>query len=204
MSTQLYLVRHGETEWNKQLRYQGHADINITDVGREQAKLLAKRLMKEDFDHFYASDLSRAFETAEIIAKPHQKEVIKLPELRETNFGLWEGLGYSQIQQQFPQILENWISDPVSTRLPEGESLGDVVSRVSAGINKLMEQHKDQRILIVGHGGINRVVLALALGMDVSQYWRIRQDNTALNIIDYYDGKEIVTLLNDTNHLKRT
>ena len=203
MGTRLYLIRHGETEWNKQLRYQGHADIKLTEEGRDQAKHLAKRLMQEDFDHFYASDLSRAFETAEIIAKPHQKKVTKLPELRETNFGLWEGLGYSQIQQQFPQILENWNSDPFNTRLPEGESLGDVVSRVSFGINKLMEQHKDQKILMVAHGGINRVVLALALAMDVSQYWRIRQDNTALNIIDYYDGKEIVMLLNDTNHLKK-
>lgn len=203
VATRLYLVRHGETLWNKEFRYQGHSDVALTEEGREQARLLAKKLIKEEFQAFYASDLSRARETAEIIAKPHKLEVQVLPELRETKFGAWEGLTYPQLQEQYAEVLNKWIADPLNTTLPEGESLRDLINRVSDGIQKLIHKHKGEKILVAAHGGVNRVILALALAMDVAEYWRIRQDNTALNIIDYYDGKEIVALMNDVGHLKR-
>lgn len=203
MHTRLYLVRHGETIWNKEMRYQGHSDVSLTEEGREQARLLAKKLVQEDIEAFYASDLSRAFETAQILAKPHKKEIFTSSEFRETKFGDWEGLKYTEIQKQYPVDWSNWTQDPYNMRIPGGESLADVVFRVSEGIGRLIQHHKDQNILLVAHGGVNRVILALALNMDVSHYWRIRQDNTALNIIDYYDDKAIVATFNDINHLKK-
>lgn len=200
--TRLYLIRHGETIWNSEMRYQGHSDIPLSEAGREQARRLAARLAGEKIDHFYASDLSRAFETAEIIAAPHGKAVEKMELLRETMFGAWEGLKFTEIQERFPDIWAKWRDDPRSTMLPEGESLDDVAERVMRGIRKIVERHQDEAVAVVGHGGTIRLILSNVLDMDIRYIWRIRQDNTALNIIDYYGERAIISLVNDISHLE--
>ncbi|MDA8234804.1 MAG: alpha-ribazole phosphatase [Clostridia bacterium] len=199
--TRLFLVRHGETAWNSEMRYQGHSDIPLSEKGLAQARALSKKLAAEDFDAFYASDLSRARETAEIIAQPHGKAVITKPALRETKFGAWEGLKHCEIQERFPEVLEKWVADPYSIKIPDGESLQEVSDRVMAGLEEILKNHPDERVVIAAHGGTIRVILASILGMELNQYWRLRQDNTALNIVDYYGEKAIVALVNDISHL---
>ncbi|MFZ3171430.1 MAG: alpha-ribazole phosphatase [Carboxydocellales bacterium] len=199
--TRILLIRHGETIWNNEMRYQGHSDIPLSDEGREQAKKLSARLAGEEIDHFYASDLSRAYETAEIIAAPHHKTVQKMELLRETMFGAWEGLKFTEIQERFPEVWAKWRDDPRSTVLPEGESLDSVYERVNSAINQIRERHPKETVVVVGHGGIIRLILYAALDLDIKYIWRIRQDNTALNIIDYYGERAILSLVNDISHL---
>ncbi|MHB8171001.1 MAG: alpha-ribazole phosphatase [Thermincolia bacterium] len=201
MMTKIFLVRHGETDWNNQMRYQGHSDIPLSEKGLAQARALSTKLAGEEIHAFYASDLSRARETAEIVARPHGKTVITKPALRETKFGAWEGLKYTEIKEKFPEVVEKWAMDPVATRIPDGESLQDVADRVMAGLEEILKNHPDERVVVAAHGGTIRVILASLLGMDLKQYWRLRQDNTALNIVDFYEEKAIISLVNDTSHL---
>lgn len=202
MVTKLLLVRHGETIWNHEQRYQGHMDIPLSAKGREQAQKLGKRLSREKIDAFYASDLSRAFETAEIIAAPHQKEVAQSPGLRETNFGSWEGLKFKEIREQYGEVMTQWLENPLGIRLPNGESLGDVRERSQKALQEIIDCHPDQTVLVVAHGGTIKVTLAEVIGFDIKGYWRIKQDNLALNIIEYYGDKAIVCLVNDIYHLQ--
>ncbi len=201
--TRLFLVRHGETEWNKSLRYQGHRDIPLSDKGRAQARKIAIRLSEEKIDAAYASDLSRAMQTAQIICSLHNGlEVRGLPEIRETNFGHWEGLTYREIDQQFHEVMKGWRTNPRDTRIPGGESLGEVADRCWAGLNRIIEENPDRNVLVVAHGGIIRVIVATVLGMSLNDYWKIKQDNVSLNIIEFYNrDRAILCLLNDISHL---
>ncbi len=201
--TRLFLVRHGETEWNKSLRYQGYQDIPLSEEGRIQAQRTASRLSAEKLDAAYASDLSRAMETAKIISARHGLEVNPVPELKETNFGRWEGLTYPEINEQFPEVLKLWRTNPRDTKIPGGESLSEVADRCWAGLDKIIKQNPNQNVLLVAHGGIIRIIVAIILGMDLNDYWKIKQDNGSLNIIEFYKrSRAILCLLNDINHIK--
>lgn len=198
------LVRHGETIWNNQLRYQGHTDIPLSEIGRQQAERLALRLKNWPITAFYASDLSRAQETAQIIAKYHQKSVVLCNGFRETKFGAWEGLTYKEIAAQFPDVWNAWQRDPVNVVIPQGESVSQVADRAWKALQQILCQHRDDdMILIASHGGTIRLILARALQMNLNLFWNIRQDNTALNIIDAYNDRYIISLVNDTSHLEQ-
>ncbi len=200
--TRLFLVRHGETEWNKSLRYQGHMDIPLSEVGLAQAEKLALRLSKEKLDAVYSSDLSRAMETAKAAARFHDLPVEVIPELRETNFGRWEGLTYKEIQQQYPEIADGWRKNPRDIKAPDGESLSEVAKRCFIGLDKILDNNPDRNVLLVAHGGIIRIIVAKVLGIDINEYWRIKQTNVALNIIEFHGkDKAILCLLNDTCHV---
>lgn len=201
--TRIYLVRHGETLWNKDLRYQGHRDIPLSEVGLAQAEKISARLAAEKLDVIYASDLSRAMETARIIARPHNLPIKTEPRLKETNFGLWEGLTYKELNEQFPEDMNGWRTNPRDTKIPGGESLAEVMLRCKEGMDALIKENLNRTILLVAHGGIIRMIIAEILGMDINSYWKIKQDNVALNIIEYYgEDRAILCLLNDINHLQ--
>jgi len=203
MACRLYIVRHGETLWNNTLRYQGHADIPLNEKGVEQAHSLGRRLQKEGFDAFYASDLRRAYHTASIIASYQGGRVQARSALREINFGSWEGLTREEIRLRFAQVAEKWWRAPLTTRLPDGETLQEVVDRAIAEIRRIVDDHPDGKVLVVSHGGTIRACIGYLLGLDLNNYWRLRQDNAALNIIDYQEEKgAILVLFNDTSHLE--
>lgn len=200
--TRLILIRHGETEWNKSLRFQGHRDIPLSDTGREQARKIAHRLSCEKIDAAYASDLSRALETAQAIAEHHKLEVNVVPELKEINFGYWEGLTHKEIDSKYPEAMAQWLSNPQDTKIPGGESMNDVAERCRVGISGILADNPNKDVLVAAHGGVLRIVVAQALGLKLNDYWKFRLDNVSLNIIDYYEnGRAIVNVLNDTSHL---
>lgn len=202
--TRIFLVRHGETEWNKSMRYQGHRDIHLSDEGRRQAEKIAARLSKENIDAAYSSDLSRALETAKTISKFHNLTVNIVTELKETNFGRWEGLTYKEIDEQFHEVMDGWRTNPLETKIPGGESLGDVAKRCRTGMEKIINENPGKNVLVVAHGGIIRIIAATALGMTLNDYWKIKQDNVSLNIIEFYgQDRAIVCALNDISHLNR-
>ncbi|MDD4335421.1 MAG: histidine phosphatase family protein [Desulfotomaculaceae bacterium] len=197
------MIRHGETVWNVASKLQGHANVTLSDNGRRQAELLGRRLAGLKFDGFYASDLARAYETARIISQYHNSQDIKtLPELREMNFGRWEGFSINEIQEMYPEEIKQWWETPLRTRLPGGESLGDVVKRTVTVVKTIVESRSGGNVLLVTHGGVIRSIVGTVLGMDLTEHWRLRQDNACLNIIDFLEWvKGILMLFNDLSHL---
>jgi alpha-ribazole phosphatase len=186
--TRLLLVRHGETIWNHTSRYQGHTDIELSETGREQARSLAKRLKTEKVKAVYSSDLKRAFETASILASPHNLPVKATKELREINFGDWEGLTYQEIMEEYRELASEWYQHPGKIRIPGGETFTDVKERAYNTILELARQNDPGTIIVVAHGGTIRAIICGLLDIDLNHAFQIRQDNTALNIIEYNQG----------------
>lgn len=207
MSTRLILVRHGETDWNLEGRYQGQADVPLNERGREQAKLLAERLRGERIEAIYASDLSRAYETAKIIAGAIGQEVKTLESLREVDTGVWTGLTFQEVESGYPEHLKEWRADPLGVKRLEGESYLALFERTRAAIKEITEAHPHQTVLIVGHGGnIKCIVLdALGVGADrgIEIASRFAADNASLHILRYDRDGVLIRTLNDRCHLDR-
>lgn len=201
--SKIYIVRHGETEWNKENRSQGCSnDIPLSKTGKAQADLVAKRLADERIDMFFSSTLKRAFETANIIAENHGKNVEKCSDFMEFRMGCWEGLTYKDIVNKYPEVFNVWSTSPHLAQIPDAETLVELRER---SVNKLMEiirNNEDKNILVVSHGITTKVIICALMGIDISNLHKIRQDNTAINIFEYKDGSFQTLLLNDTCHLK--
>ena len=153
--TELLLVRHGETDWNSQGRFQGHADPPLNEAGRRQARELALELEQVDFDVVYTSDLQRALETAEIIVAGRGVPLTVDPGLREIDVGSWSGLTRAEIEERFPGASEH-----------DGESREAHLERVLSTVERIAEAHPRERVLIVSHGGSLRTLRRHALKLD--------------------------------------
>ncbi|MCK8825511.1 alpha-ribazole phosphatase [Fuchsiella alkaliacetigena] len=202
MSTEIVLVRHGETLWNRESKFQGVSDIELSAKGIEQAQKLAQRLVSQKLDKAYASNLQRAYRTAEIvIAEQEIDSIEKVPALREASFGEWEGLTFDEINEQYDSRLDAWLKDPVEVETPGGESFEDLQQRATEALTEIRSKHEEETVLVAAHGGTIRALLVHLLEMPLSNFWRLQQDNTAVNVVKFYDGDPIVTLLNCTRHL---
>lgn len=200
--TKVIFVRHGETLWNQSKRYQGHSDIPLNETGIEQAKKVAKRLAGEKIHGIYSSDLLRAVQTGKIIGEEHDVEPVMVKEFREVNFGMWEGLSYEAIMAEWPEVLSAIYERPGSVQIPGGESFYDVQERTIRGLTKCLLSHQDETIIVVSHGGTMRVLLCDALGLPIENMWSLQQDSTAINIIEYFGTTKVVSLVNDTCHVR--
>ncbi len=149
--TTILLVRHGETNWNVERRVQGHSDTPLNDNGRAQARALVAELEGEPIDAVYSSDLLRAHETARIVAQARGLDVTAIRDLRERNFGTWEGLTDAEIFARFPEAAnESW---------GDGETKPEMARRVFDALQRIAETHPSGRVLVVSHGGPLRAVL---------------------------------------------
>jgi len=200
--TRLLLIRHGETTWNAEGRYQGQTDVPLNETGRRQAQALAQRLASEEIDAVYASDLRRALETAKIIAAPHSLPVQEDSRLRELCFGVWEGLSYAEIEEQAPDTLAAWRDAPLDNTPPGGETLTQFSERVQAFLDDVKGNHPEQTVLVAAHGGTLRAVLCSALGLSPASYWQFRVSNGSLSDVSLYEEGAILNVLNDTAHLE--
>lgn len=150
-TTQIVLVRHGQTEWNRIRRVQGHTDVPLNDQGRLQARTLAVELDGEQVDAVYSSDLGRARETAEILAATRGGNVVALPALREKNFGTWEGLTDTEVRERFP--------DAEGTGWGDGETTSEMAERTVAAVEEIAAAHPGGLVVVVTHGGPMRALL---------------------------------------------
>lgn len=198
----LYIVRHGETVWNTLKKTQGMLDSALTQKGIKQANKLANRLLDEEIDYIYASDLSRAYDTAKIIAKKLNLEVKTDKNLREMNYGDWQGLTKEELEKKYPEKLTIWRSKPHTITIDGAESLIQVQERTLEVVNRLKKIHKNKNVLLVSHGSSIKSLILGILGVDLSHYRKLAQDNTAINIIEFRDYTPVITLLNDINHLR--
>jgi probable phosphoglycerate mutase len=165
--TTILLARHGETDWNRENRFQGHADPPLNETGRAQAAQLAAVLAAEPLAAVYSSPLRRAFETAQILAAPHGLEPVPVDALREVDVGSWEGLTRAEIEERFPEQFARWRGYEAGWE--DGESYEEMSRRVIAGLLELATAHEGERILAVSHGGPVRAAYALADGITHSE-----------------------------------
>jgi broad specificity phosphatase PhoE len=192
---QIYLIRHGETDWNRRGLYQGTTDVPLNALGRRQADALAKALAPVRFDAAYTSPLRRARETAGAVLAGRSVPLHVLPELRELSYGLWQGRA-SQPRGRGNAGLEwRWRHDPWTVRFPGGETLDEVRLRAGPVLEGIVAAHPAETVLVSGHGHLNRVLLIHLLGWPRERFWEIRQGNTACYRIDarQEDGRTVAT-----------
>lgn len=195
--TRIYLIRHGQVAGYDTPSYNGHADVPLTDYGISQYHQLQERLADAGITACYSSDLSRCAIGAGIICAPLGIKPVLQPELRELNIGIWEGMTWSAITASYPQEWQSRLDDIVNYRVPEGENLLDLAARAIPALHEIVRSHRGENVLVVGHGGMNRVLLLDAIGAPLAALFNIEQKYACVNIVDYYaDGKTVVTLLN--------
>jgi alpha-ribazole phosphatase len=194
--TRLYLVRHGQVADGHTQRYHGNNDIGLSPAGMRQLENLAARLKSALLAAVYASDLSRSRQGAEILGRERRLAVQTVPEFREINFGVWEGLTFAEIAERFPEELEGRFSDLAGYRIPGGESLTDLSDRVLPKLKEILARHDGQALALVAHAGVNRVILCDALNLPLAHLFRLDQNYGCLNIIDYLPDFTVVRLLN--------
>jgi alpha-ribazole phosphatase len=197
----LLLVRHGETDSNSTLRYWGRTDVGLGPVGLRQAEQLRDRLAFEKIDCIYSSVMRRAVATAQIVAGFHNLPINSCPELREIDFGKIEGLNFSEVQTQFPEIAQRWIYNDTDLVYPEGEGLSQLEKRIAEFRTRLLNHTQEQTILVVAHSGVLRSLICQILELEMKSRWNIRIDLASLSILDTYPTTAILSLLNDTSHL---
>jgi len=195
--TRIHLIRHGQVVGHDQKRYNGQTDVALTDLGVEQYHRLKKRLADTPISACYTSDLTRCVTGANIICGQFAIDPVRRSELRELNIGIWEGLTWQEIKTNWPDEWQARLADLVHFRVTRGENLIEVEARVMPVIDQIVERHKGQELLVVGHGGVNRIVLLNAIGAPLAGMFNIEQTYGCYNIIDYYaDGRATVKLLN--------
>ncbi|UCD57393.1 MAG: histidine phosphatase family protein [Candidatus Hydrogenedentota bacterium] len=200
----LYLVRHGETDWNIEQRCQGFSDSELNATGRRQAEAIARYLSNTKIEAIYSSTLSRAYETARIIAKYHDAAVQRTDALRELNQGEFEGLALTELVANHADFLERWFREPADLKVPGGESLREMQTRAWSALEKVAEKHSDGNVVVVGHNLCNIALLCRIMKLDLGDFRRICQDVGAINIVEF-GGRwphPVVVRLNDTCHLK--
>lgn len=202
--TRLYLVRHGETEWNKASKVQGRTDTELSEEGIRQAHKLAKRLAGENIDHVYSSSLKRALKTAEIATGHRKCGIIKSEKYHEICLGPWEGLTINEIKEKYSEHFRTYREDPANFKLPGAETFMELSERTYSAIIEIVSRHKGSNILVVSHGTAIKAAIIKILGIDISNYTKFRIDNASISIIDFPEDnpeKPVILCLNDTRHL---
>lgn len=201
--TRIYLIRHGETEWNKGGRYQGWTDIALSSEGLRQAELLAKRFSYMPLDALYVSPLRRALETAEPIAREKGLTPIVDEHFKEINFGEWEGHTVAELTAKYGKPYTDFFQDPFRHSMPGEGSFQKVAERSVAGFYEIEKKHRGQRVAIVSHGGLLRVLLVSLLELDLNMYRKMWLTNTSITMVDIApDGNRLLMTLNDKAHLE--
>jgi len=192
----LHLIRHGEVEGVAEGQLIGRTDRPLSARGISQAHQLAEALTLARLAAVYSSDLQRARVTAEIIGKQRELTVRESSAWREVNMGDWEGLTVAALYEETPELIEKVFSDPASFQYPGGESFADFTVRVQAALDQLHVTHESGDVVLVAHGGICRAIIGSVLGMPMGNWLRLAQHHGCLNIIEWYRGNPIVSLMN--------
>lgn len=199
----LYLVRHGETESNKQKRYQGWMESPLSEQGLKQAEKAGLYLGGKNIDGVFCSDLQRAIHTARVIGSFCGLQPEVTPMLREIHFGRWEGLTYEEIEAQWGEEIRHWFDDPFSRSAPEGETIEEVSERMLAFLKKLEENCPNcQEVVVVSHGGSIRALLQHVLNLDRESFWDLKINNASISLVRRENGNYRVVYYNRVDHLQ--
>src|SRR4051812_17162888 len=179
-TTTVWLMRHGEADGMKG-RCCGCYDAPLSVEGIEQAKGAAEQLAPESISRMYSSNLERAFHTAQIVAEPHGLQVERIDGLAEMNFGDLEGMTYEEAEERFPDVYQSWMTRPIETQFPNGESFHQMRARVLHAFDSIVQRHRNESIGIVAHAGVNRIVLCRALSIPEAEMFQLAQPHCAVN-----------------------
>jgi broad specificity phosphatase PhoE len=204
MSTRFLLVRHAQTDFNRDGRFRGWADVPLNEIGRSEAGAAARRI--EAGYHpaaIYCGPLQRTRSTAEAIADLLDQEIRLEQDLIDLNFGTFAGLSHTEAERKYPQIYRAWRTTPETVRFPEGESLADVRSRTGRVVAGLAQRHPDEQIVLVSHMDVIRVLLCNWLGLPLGHIGAFQIHTASLSVVDVGPGEFSILTLNDTHHLQR-
>ena len=204
--SRLLLVRHGETEWNRQKRFQGQIDVPLNNNGHAQARRASEFLANVKIDKAFSSPMLRPKDTAlEILSKHPNIKLELFEELKEISHGLWEGKFEHEIEAEFAGQLDIWQSQPETVQMPEGENLQQVWDRIAIIWQKIVESvPAGETALVVAHDAVNKAILCLLFDFTPEQFWVFKQGNGGVSVIDYpqgADGRPILQSCNITTHL---
>ena len=201
--TKLVLIRHGETDDNKNQNLCGWSNPCLNDNGRKAAEGLAKYLEDTELDLIINSGLKRSEETGAIISKEREIEQITLEDLRELNFGEFEGSKMIDIEKKHPELYRQMEKDFIHFKFPKGESLKEMNDRVIAATNKLLEDYKDKTIALVVHSGVIRCILAHFITGEINRHWSFKVEHCSISIMEIHQGFPVLTKLNDIAFLDK-
>ena len=204
--SRIFLIRHGETNWNKEGRFQGQIDIPLNENGKNQARKTFEYLRNISFNKAFSSSMHRPYETAQIILQNYKDlKIEKIDSLVEISHGLWEGKLESEIKENWPRLLKNWHNKPEEVIMPEGESIKDVSERSIEAFNDICLSQKDNDLtLLVAHDAVNKTLICDLLGINYSNIWMIKQGNGGITVIDLFSDPSkspVISSLNITTHL---
>jgi broad specificity phosphatase PhoE len=202
MATRVYFVRHGATQLTAENRFSGAGGVDLSDEGRAQVARLAVRIAGDEVAALYCSGMSRAVETAQILARPRALTPVQDDALREISHGRWEGLSRQQVEEQFPEEYAAWEADPFTFAPVGGESGLSVLARALPAVRRIVSAHPDQTTVVVSHKATLRLVLSSLLGIDPRGYRdRLDQSPACLNVVDFKDPiRARLMLFNDVSH----
>lgn len=202
MKTRIFLIRHGETLWNRDQLCQGFTDVELSETGIEQAHRLGRYLAKLiSLSAVYASDLARAKKTGQIIAEKQLLTVQTDHRLRELNQGELEGKNLMRMLEEHPALLEKWMNAPKEVTMPGGESLPQLQERAWQAFSQIVQRHEGDHLAIVAHNLCNVTILAKLLGIDLNHFRVLKQHSAALNEIELGPRGPVIIRLNDTHFL---
>jgi phosphoserine phosphatase len=202
MTTKIILTRHGHVEGIKPRRFRGREDIPLTSLGIEQAKATALRIATSWQPAVtYTSPMGRCVSTGTAIAEACGVPCHVLPELNDLDYGAWQWKTHEEIAKAFPPEYAAWRTAPHFFRFPRGESLQELVARAADALRFVLQKHKDQTVVLVGHDSVNRALMTQVLDQPLSAYWRVVLEPCGVSEIDFQDGAPSVLRVNETLHL---
>lgn len=201
--TKLFLIRHGQVKGHQLKRYIGQTDVGLTALGRAQMEAVSRELAQEKLTAVYSSDLKRSQYGAEMIADNQQIKAQVWPAFREIDFGRWEGLTHQEIRVKFPEETPGQIHNRIEFRFGGSESRQELWDRVNKAVKEICLKHQGQKIALVAHSGVNRVILLQAMGSTPEAFFSLAQDHGCLNILDFYaHGPARIQLINGPNKVQ--
>lgn len=198
----LYLVRHGETVWNREQRYQGQQDIPLSEQGILQGQAVAQYFRNQIVDAVFSSDLSRAYQTATLIAQPHGLQVKQEVNLREYCFGVWEGLNRAEVKDRYHDLYKRRQKD-INTEIPGGESAHQMLARINIFLEQIIKSDYSS-VVAVAHGGSIRAIVAHVLGLELTKSFRLKLDNSGVTSINWKNSSQPdyqLLTINSVSHL---
>jgi broad specificity phosphatase PhoE len=198
--TRMYIVRHGETQWNREEVFRGSKDIPLNETGKKQAQRVGNYFSKRHIDRIISSPLSRAIQTAEAVSSATGIKFESAKEFADMNFGIWEGLSLREVEERFPTDFRLWKASPDKLRVESGETLAMVRDRISAGLANISCDREDA-VVIVTHRVICKILILNALGLGNDHFWDMKYDPGSISLLEYNNGRYTLVFNNDTCHL---
>ncbi|MBC7190589.1 histidine phosphatase family protein [Candidatus Aerophobetes bacterium] len=198
----IFLIRHGNTIWNRKKVFRGHLDIPLDKEGEYQAELTGKYLQQIKLNALYSSPLKRALKTAQIIKNYQAQDmrIVVCEGFKDLNYGKWQGKSHEEIKREYNQLYSIWGKEPEKVKIPGGETLKEAADRAWQALEEIILREKGV-VGIVSHRVINKLLICRVLGVGVGGFWKIKQDTCCINLIQYESGRFTILKLNDTSHL---